>query len=102
MVLSCVADGWFRFFFFFSSRRRHTRLQGDWSSDVCSSDLTEDKRVIGNARCSMMTPPAAKKDVPMMSGCMAEAKGMAFSVGSMSPTKEQFKTLVDKAITRLP
>ena len=25
--------------FLFSSRRRHTRLQGDWSSDVCSSDL---------------------------------------------------------------
>src|SRR5688500_4377672 len=29
----------FFFVFFFSSRRRHTRLQGDWSSDVCSSDL---------------------------------------------------------------
>src|SRR5256885_1229671 len=29
------------FVFFFSSRRRHTRLQGDWSSDVCSSDLAE-------------------------------------------------------------
>src|SRR5256885_13170790 len=28
-----------RLLFFFSSRRRHTRLQGDWSSDVCSSDL---------------------------------------------------------------
>src|SRR5688500_20157907 len=28
--------------FFFSSRRRHTRLQGDWSSDVCSSDLGRD------------------------------------------------------------
>src|SRR5256885_2471358 len=28
-------------FFFFSSRRRHTRLQGDWSSDVCSSDLSD-------------------------------------------------------------
>src|SRR5258706_2553510 len=27
-------------FFFFSSRRRHTRLVSDWSSDVCSSDLT--------------------------------------------------------------
>src|SRR3977135_870241 len=26
-------------FFFFSSRRRHTRLYRDWSSDVCSSDL---------------------------------------------------------------
>src|SRR5690348_14398295 len=27
------------FVFFFSSRRRHTRWTGDWSSDVCSSDL---------------------------------------------------------------
>src|SRR5207248_6978992 len=27
------------FVFFFSSRRRHTRSYGDWSSDVCSSDL---------------------------------------------------------------
>src|SRR5256885_11460458 len=31
-----VTTGWH---VFFSSRRRHTRLQGDWSSDVCSSDL---------------------------------------------------------------
>ena len=29
----------FFFVFFFSSRRRHTRYIGDWSSDVCSSDL---------------------------------------------------------------
>src|SRR5690348_15399771 len=28
-------------FFFFSSRRRHTRWTGDWSSDVCSSDLAQ-------------------------------------------------------------
>src|SRR5690606_41008679 len=27
-------------YFFFSSRRRHTRFSRDWSSDVCSSDLT--------------------------------------------------------------
>src|SRR4051794_41706389 len=32
------------FFFFFSSRRRHTRWTGDWSSDVCSSDLLVDRR----------------------------------------------------------
>src|SRR3989344_8382317 len=32
-----VAEG--RDFFVFSSRRRHTRLTCDWSSDVCSSDL---------------------------------------------------------------
>src|SRR5205807_6347142 len=30
--------------FFLSSRRRHTRLQGDWSSDVCSSDLSPNLR----------------------------------------------------------
>src|SRR5207245_5943195 len=30
----------FFFFFFFSSRRRHTRCYRDWSSDVCSSDLS--------------------------------------------------------------
>ena len=38
--------------FFFSSRRRHTRLQGDWSSDVCSSDLARgpNKNIVPNAR----------------------------------------------------
>src|SRR3989442_10341560 len=30
------------YFFFFSSRRRHTRCGRDWSSDVCSSDLSTD------------------------------------------------------------
>src|SRR5262249_56411734 len=30
-------------YFFFSSRRRHTRLVSDWSSDVCSSDLALDE-----------------------------------------------------------
>src|SRR2546426_4255693 len=33
--------------FFFSSRRRHTRLQGDWSSDVCSSDLGRARVLLG-------------------------------------------------------
>src|SRR2546426_4104159 len=33
-------------FFFFSSRRRHTRLQGDWSSDVCSSDLRSYREIV--------------------------------------------------------
>src|SRR5256886_5557004 len=38
------------FFFFFSSRRRHTRFDCDWSSDVCSSDLENElKRHAGPA-----------------------------------------------------
>src|SRR2546426_10900324 len=40
----------FMSFFFFSSRRRHTRLQGDWSSDVCSSDLSRQKIPFGIAQ----------------------------------------------------
>src|SRR5216683_7252512 len=36
-------------FFFFSSRRRHTRSDRDWSSDVCSSDLIN-KRLVDAAR----------------------------------------------------
>src|SRR5438876_12102945 len=36
---------WLSSFFFFSSRRRHTRWTGDWSSDVCSSDLYLDELV---------------------------------------------------------
>src|SRR5262249_59602752 len=42
--------GHVRIYFFFSSRRRHTRLVSDWSSDVCSSDLDwpiEDFNLVG-------------------------------------------------------
>src|SRR5256885_1718159 len=43
-------------FFFFSSRRRHTRLQGDWSSDVCSSDLTAWRKAPSTRSCSPICP----------------------------------------------
>src|SRR5256885_8831415 len=44
---------------FFSSRRRHTRLQGDWSSDVCSSDLRGDRKLdilVAHARNKKVLP----------------------------------------------
>src|SRR5256886_6786844 len=47
-VISAMVAGWMNRhysqvigFFFFSSRRRHTRFDCDWSSDVCSSDLED-------------------------------------------------------------
>src|SRR6266487_5514363 len=40
--------------FFFSSRRRHTRWTGDWSSDVCSSDLA--------ANLAAGTPSKTRRD----------------------------------------
>src|SRR5256885_6087186 len=59
--------------FFFSSRRRHTRLQGDWSSDVCSSDLSavQESRAYGRPNVALtasinrsrsMQPPALGSD----------------------------------------
>src|SRR6266487_7173455 len=44
------------FCFFFSSRRRHTRWTGDWSSDVCSSDLVEAARKLAERMMSEAGP----------------------------------------------
>src|SRR2546427_10571756 len=52
----------FLFCFFFSSRRRHTRFDCDWSSDVCSSDLLNHPNIAqiyglegtGRSRCIVM------------------------------------------------
>src|SRR5207249_9269459 len=43
----------------FSSRRRHTRSKRDWSSDVCSSDLSRRKRAARN-RGSQAQPAIPK------------------------------------------
>src|SRR3712207_9044883 len=48
------------FLFFFSSRRRHTRYWRDWSSDVCSSDLREDRRADAEAVGRNAQAPAAR------------------------------------------
>src|SRR5437879_7328705 len=50
------------YFFFFSSRRRHTRYIGDWSSDVCSSDLTLGRRGKRGQRCLLHGHSARKRE----------------------------------------
>src|SRR5205807_4692174 len=56
-----------RLTFFFSSRRRHTRLQGDWSSDVCSSDLAGRRR-------GAAPHPALLRGAPLSEGADPEAR----------------------------
>src|SRR6266446_9793997 len=68
----------FLFFFFFSSRRRHTRLQGDWSSDVCSSDLYREPAEYFYGRCLRVDPKWA---VPP--GYITEATQRAGIVGQI-------------------
>src|SRR5215217_9249112 len=51
------------FFFFFSSRRRHTRYWRDWSSDVCSSDLSDVRANTTTARPLNGGGPGAEYEV---------------------------------------
>src|SRR2546422_6649385 len=53
------------FFFFFSSRRRHTRCSRDWSSDVCSSDLSSSTGKLRTAIGLAASPRA-------LAGCVRE------------------------------
>jgi hypothetical protein len=65
----------------------------------------EDKKVINGGSCSTLTPPPSDKDAPVMTGCMAEAKGMAISISYMGKHTlpvENVKTLLDKLVSRLP
>src|SRR2546430_3578999 len=50
--------------FFFSSRRRHTRFDCDWSSDVCSSDLV----VVGGADADRAQRPGGDSGQPARGG----------------------------------
>src|SRR5437763_2017323 len=64
-------------FFFFSSRRRHTRYIGDWSSDVCSSDLLRRKMSAHAAsettRAWILAPPQAFSPVIGTPVCIARS-----------------------------
>src|SRR5256886_17453735 len=68
--------------FFFSSRRRHTRFDCDWSSDVCSSDLAA--HLAGYS--SSMIYSAAKAAVVHLTRCVAMELGESgVRVNSVSP-----------------
>src|SRR5262249_56335848 len=78
--------------FFFSSRRRHTRLVSDWSSDVCSSDLsslpvrTSTSGTVpsppGRASC---LPSGEKANVVAGLAATAEAPSSSARVSSLVP-----------------
>src|SRR5438876_12405542 len=69
--------------FFFSSRRRHTRWTGDWSSDVCSSDLLELKNTINtmvdqlSSFASEVTRVAREVGTEGILGGQAEVRGVS-------------------------
>src|SRR2546422_7615066 len=76
-LLCCGVCGCSRFFF--SSRRRHTRCSRDWSSDVCSSDLSlgcdkatvDSERLVGQlvGHGAVVTPNLPQADVILVNTC---------------------------------
>src|SRR5256885_5291954 len=76
-------------FFFFSSRRRHTRLQGDWSSDVCSSDLERNKER------NLHRPSTDELVLPMLESAelkVGEDFFLCFSPERVDPGNPKFNT----------
>src|SRR5256885_6301022 len=71
--------------FFFSSRRRHTRLQGDWSSDVCSSDLLFVTTRIARTASSGEVPEDAVRAIRVVTNNYDVARGQ-FSGGLVAST----------------
>src|SRR6266516_3260989 len=75
----------FGLFFFFSSRRRHTRSYGDWSSDVCSSDLGVENVVAGrSARAAEAAHACVTYVTP--AGEIAAANGMPLKGTDSTPS----------------
>src|SRR2546430_5671642 len=68
---SCVRFA--SFFFFFSSRRRHTRFDCDWSSDVCSSDLFA-MAIVPGWHATLFATKYGAKSVACQPGTIAIAK----------------------------
>src|SRR5437016_3586120 len=81
--LSGARVGWhyhtpgFLCFFFFSSRRRHTRLVSDWSSDVCSSDLT----ITADAKNKIYGTADPALTYQITSGALVGSDGLSGSLG---------------------
>src|SRR6266700_5896106 len=74
-------------FFFFSSKRRHTRFSRDWSSDVCSSDLTAGQPIVAVATLNpvrivgYLRPPIMDEPKPGMK-VEVRTRGVPRVVGS--------------------
>src|SRR5688500_10557077 len=86
--------------FFFSSRRRHTRLQGDWSSDVCSSDLARKFRLNYAPHFGMFREHAGPDLVAQLEFMAAEGfTGLEDNGMRGRPVAEQ--ELIGKTLARL-
>src|SRR6266487_2776778 len=81
-----------RFAFFFSSRRRHTTWTGDWSSDVCSSDLVaEAHEDTGAGRGGSSAMPHKQNPVAavLVLGCARQAPALLATLAAAAEQEHQ-------------
>src|SRR5256886_5778812 len=92
-------------FFFFSSRRRHTRFDCDWSSDVCSSDLVRGV-VIGGRKIQIMAGPCSVEGERQLLTTAAAVKAAGATIlrgGAFKPRTSpyEFQGLGEKGLKLL-
>src|ERR1039457_5583973 len=75
--------------FFFSSRRRHPRLQGDWSSDVCSSDLFGEGAADRDIAEGQRTQGAERQDLRSASGTDGDEPEIEAAGGGVQRCKDR-------------
>src|SRR5256885_17097958 len=106
----CKRERWRHLCFFFSSRRRHTRLQGDWSSDVCSSDLLregelDDKEIelevaVGQPQMEILAPPGMEELTTQIQGMFSNLGGARKRLRRLR-VREAAQLLTDEEAARL-
>src|SRR2546430_16969699 len=75
-------------FFFFSSRRRHTRFDCDWSSDVCSSDL-------GAVQFEQWKDEWRARLMPRIRDCLVKQMDVGRRVGDFATVERHAQVLLD-------
>src|SRR5437762_11406534 len=76
-------------YFFFSSRRRHTRYIGDWSSDVCSSDLGGFILVLRQGSHDLRRPAGPLCDATAVALLAALLGGAALGEAHLAPSRSE-------------
>src|SRR5205085_70462 len=74
--------------FFFSSRRRHTRFDCDWSSDVCSSDLPQECIVVDDGSTDESAETARNAGVTVLSTGGRRGPAVARNLGAKAARGE--------------
>src|SRR6266567_5200329 len=92
-----------KFLFFFSSRRRHTRFDCDWSSDVCSSDLTAEsgRGLKAGCRCAARSPGPRRAGSPASARRSEERRvGKSVDLGGRRIIKKKKKNEIKVKYTK--